>query len=100
MAKNPPKRPVAKRTAPKTTVRQRMRVAPGGVARVRSISAPDAHMMTATSTVFMTQPKYICVPSGPPPAPCLRYGLDPATGEYGIPPFGEEMDCATCKASR
>jgi hypothetical protein len=91
--------PTKRRVVKKTTLVGTPDVPPG-LERRRSISAPEAHMMTATSSVFMSQPRYICVPSGPPPFPCLRYGLDPNTGEYSIPPFGEPMDCAACRASR
>jgi hypothetical protein len=66
--------------------------------RLASITEADAHLMAARSEVSMGPPAYICVPTGPPPAPCLRYGRDPKTGEYSIPPNGEPMDCAACRA--
>jgi hypothetical protein len=73
---------------------------PKGFRRRRSIPAPDAHLLVATTSSFMAAPPFICVPTGPPPFPCLRYGLDPNTGQYSIPPFGQPMDCAACRASQ
>lgn len=72
---------------------------PKGFKRTRSISAADAHMLVATSAASFAQPPYICLPTGPG-GPCLRYYLDPATGAYTIPPFGEVMDCAACRGGR
>jgi hypothetical protein len=66
--------------------------------RPRSIGEANAHRLVALTTASMGPPPYICVPTGPPPAPCLRFRRDPNTGEYAIPPFGEPMDCATCRA--
>jgi hypothetical protein len=73
---------------------------PKGFKRQRSIAEADAHLMAARTDVSMGPPAYICVPTGPPPAPCLRYGRDPNTGEYSIPPKGEPMDCAACRAGQ
>jgi len=73
--------------------------APNGIRRKKSIAATEAHMLVATTSSFMGPPPFICVPTGPAPNPCLRYGLDPNTGQYSIPPFGELMDCAACRAS-
>jgi hypothetical protein len=73
-------------------------VVPAGHKRVKSISAANAHLLAATTAASMGPPPFICVPTGPPPAPCLRYYRDPKTGEYAIPPFGVEMDCAACRA--
>ncbi len=75
-------------------------VVPGDFNRPRSVAEPDAHLMAARTDVSMGPPAYICVPTGPPPAPCLRYGRDPNTGEYSIPPFGKPMDCAACRAGK
>ena len=73
---------------------------PKGFKRPKSISEPDAHLMVARTGASMGPPPYICVPTGPPPAPCLRFERDPATGEYAIPPGGIPMDCAACRAGR
>lgn len=102
MAKKVIKRPKskpAKRNVKRAVDREQL-VVPKGFKRQRLIKAANAHLLVATSSTFMTQPKYICMPTGPAPAPCLRYGLDPQTGEYSIPPFGELMSCAACRASR
>jgi hypothetical protein len=72
---------------------------PKGFKRPKSIREADAHLLVARTAASMAPPPYICVPTGPPPAPCLRYGRDPDTGDYDIPPFGEEMDCAACRGS-
>ena len=63
------------------------------------IRAAEAHLLVATTAASMGPPPYICVPTGPPPAPCLRFSRDPKTGDHTIPPFGEEMDCTTCRGS-
>jgi hypothetical protein len=68
--------------------------------RQRSIAEADAHLMAARTDASMGPPAYICVPTGPPPAPCLRYGRDPKTGEYSIPPNGTPMACSDCRAGR
>ena len=68
--------------------------------RQQSIAEADAHLMAARTAASMGPPAYICIPTGPPPAPCLRYGRDPKTGEYSIPPYGTPMDCAACRAGR
>jgi hypothetical protein len=73
---------------------------PKGFKRRKSIPAAHAHMLVATTAASMGPPPYICVPTGPPPSPCLRFGLDTKTGQYSIPPFGEEIDCATCRGGR
>jgi hypothetical protein len=70
---------------------------PKGVKRAKSISEPNAHALVARTAASMGPPPYICVPTGPPPAPCLRYSRDPNTGAYSIPPYGELMDCGTCR---
>jgi hypothetical protein len=72
---------------------------PKGFKRKKFIRAADAHLLVARTAASMAAPPFICVPTGPPPAPCLRYGLDPATGLYAIPPFGQVMDCTACRGS-
>jgi hypothetical protein len=73
-------------------------VVPDGFNRPKSIAESHAHALVARTDASMGPAPYICVPTGPPPAPCLRYRRDPNTGEYSIPPFGEPMDCAACRA--
>lgn len=73
-------------------------VVPEGFNRARTLTEPEAHALVARSAASMGPPPYICVPTGPPPAPCLRYQRDPKTGAYSIPPFGEVIDCAVCRA--
>lgn len=71
---------------------------PKGFRRKKGFSAPQAHLLVARSGASMGPPPYICVPTGPSPQdPCLRYYLDPKTGEYSIPPFGEIVPCAICR---
>jgi len=70
-----------------------------GFKRKKSIAAAEAHMLVAAASSSKGPPPFICVPTGPAPNPCLRYGLDPNTGQYNIPPFGELMDCAACRGS-
>jgi hypothetical protein len=70
---------------------------PKGFRRRKSIREANAHLMVARTAASFGPPQYICVPTGPPPAPCLRYGRDPSTGDYNIPPGGVVMDCATCR---
>jgi hypothetical protein len=77
--------------------RARAPAVPDNFDRQGSIAEADAHLMAARTAASMGPPAYICVPTGPPPAPCLRYGRDPNTGEYAIPPFGTPMDCAACR---
>jgi hypothetical protein len=84
---------VAKKVNPKFPI-------PRGFKRPRKLAAADAHLMVARTAATMGPPPYICTPTGPPPAPCLRYGLDRNTGEYSIPPYGVPMDCAACRAGR
>lgn len=84
---------MAKKRLPKRAL-----VVPDGFHRPKSIAETKAHALVALTAASMGPPPYICVPTGPPPAPCLRYSRDPNTGEYSIPPFGEPMDCATCRA--
>jgi hypothetical protein len=72
---------------------------PKGFRPRKFIRAAEAHELVARTSAFMAAPPHICVPTGPPPAPCLRYSRDPNTGDYNIPPFGEEMDCAACRGS-
>jgi hypothetical protein len=85
---------MAKKRASKRAV-----AVPSDFNRPKSITEPDAHALVARTAASMGPPPYICVPTGPPPAPCLRYRRDPKTGEYSIPPFGEPMDCAVCRGS-
>jgi hypothetical protein len=73
---------------------------PKGFKRRKSILGSEAHMLVATTSAFMGPPPFICVPTGPPPYPCLRYGRDPKTGQYNIPPWGEPVDCATCRGEK
>jgi hypothetical protein len=73
---------------------------PKGFKRPHKITEADAHLMAARTAASMGPPPYICTPTGPPPAPCLRYGLDKSTGEYSIPPYGVPMDCAACRAGK
>ena len=71
---------------------------PKGFRRRKGFSAPQAHLLVSTSAASMGPPPYICVPTGPSPQdPCLRYHLDPRTGEYSIAPFGEIVPCAICR---
>ncbi len=98
MAKKVYKRAAAKPGKP--AAREPKLVLPKGFKRRKSISAPEAHMMVATTAASMGPPPYICVPTGPPPFPCLRYHRDPNTGQYSIPPGGEPMDCATCRGGK
>jgi hypothetical protein len=69
---------------------------PAGFKRPRSIAGPQGHSLAASATTMAPLP-HICVPTGPPGSPCLKYTLDPTTGEYSVPRFGELMDCATCR---
>jgi hypothetical protein len=64
----------------------------------KSMSAAEAHMLVATTDASFGKPPYVCVPAGG--GVCLRYNLDPATGEYSIPPFGERMSCDECRGGR
>jgi hypothetical protein len=73
---------------------------PKGFKRRKSISEADAHLLVARTAASFGPPPYICVPTGPSPAPCLRYGRDPLTGDYNIPPDGVVVDCAACRAGR
>jgi len=82
---------------PKRSAAKKASALPKGFRRRKSISAPDAHMLAATTAASMGPPPYVCIPTGPPPSPCLRYGRDPNTGQYSIPPMGELMDCAACR---
>ena len=70
---------------------------PKGFKRPRSILGPQTSLAAAASGTSRAAPDHICVPTGGPKDPCLRYRLDPKTGQYSIPPFGELMDCATCR---
>lgn len=72
---------------------------PKGFKRRKSIPAAEAHLLVARTAASMAAPPYICVPTGPPPSQCLKYSLDPQTGQYDIPPYGELMDCAACRGS-
>jgi hypothetical protein len=90
---------MAKGKKPKDTTKEN-KLLPKGFKRKRKIKEADAHLMVARTTATMGPPPFICVASGPPPAPCLRYNRDPKTGEYSIPPFGIPMDCAACRAGR
>lgn len=68
--------------------------------RLEGFAEPEAHALVARTAASMGPPPYICVPTGAPPAPCLRYRRDPKTGAYNIPPFGEVMDCAKCRGAK
>src|SRR5262249_1936743 len=77
---------------------------PKGYVRAKSISSAEAARFFPVSVnegrftmaAEVSRPPYVCVRTGPPPNPCLRYRLDPATGQYSIPPYGEVIDCALC----
>src|SRR5690348_579887 len=107
MAKHPTKtsskragKPVRKtRTAPATAKSQGAELTvPKGFRRRNGYSASQDHLLVATSSASMGPPPYICVPTGPSPQdPCLRYYLDPKTGEYNRPPRGEVVPCSTCR---
>jgi hypothetical protein len=70
---------------------------PKGFRRKKSISAANAHLLVATSSAFMAPPPFMCQPTGPAPAPCLRFGYDAKSKTYSIPPYGELVDCEVCK---
>jgi hypothetical protein len=90
----------AKRKSRKSVTQPKKVELPKGLRRRKSIPAPQAHMLVASTSSFMAPPPYICVPTGPPPYPCLRYGRDPKTGQYSIPPWGKVMDCDACRAGK
>jgi hypothetical protein len=73
---------------------------PASVAKKRPkgpklIKEARAHFLVARTAASMGPAEYICVPSVDG---CLRFGRDPKTGDYSIPPYGELMDCATCRS--
>ena len=71
---------------------------PKGFKPRKGFSASQAHLLVASSAASMGPPPYICVPTGPSSKdPCLRFHLDPNTGQYNIPPFGEVIDCTLCR---
>jgi len=84
--------------AKKKRVAKKQLAVPAGFRRPQSISEAKAHLMVARTAASMGPPPYICLPTGAPPAPCLRFKRDPNTGDYNIPPGGEPMDCATCRS--
>jgi len=93
MTKKAKPKKIAKKVDPKLPI-------PKGFKRPHKIAEADAHLLAARTAASMGPPPYICTPTGPPPAPCLRFGRDPNTGEYSIPPYGVPMDCAACRAGR
>lgn len=48
---------------------------------------------------FSSDPRRICVPTGPTNSPCLRFYLNPQTGLYDMPPGGEKISCSDCRTS-
>ena len=98
MTKHPTRRAKRPSKKDKENLDKSSVAAPNGFGRKKPIAAAEPHMLVATTSSFMGPPPFICVPTGPPPNPCLRYSLDPNTGQYSIPPSGKLMDCAACRA--
>jgi len=96
MAKKVKKAKSAKKKTKKKKSKQALKI-PKGFKRPRAILGPQTSLADPAMGGSKAAPDHICVPTGGTNDPCLRYRLDPNTGQYSIPPFGELMDCATCR---
>ena len=98
-AKKRTKKTATKSSSKKSARGAAQRVAPlklpEGFVAPKAIAAAEANVYASKSAAAEPN-RFICIPSGPPPYPCLRYRYDPATGQYfrtDDPP----MDCDTCR---
>jgi hypothetical protein len=101
MATRPTSKGKKQKTAAKTTTRSKAKKSTRKAKTTANFALPmSMHLSRSVNpavAVLAGPAHYLCVPSGPPPALCVRYVYDPATHQYFKDKTVEPMDCTVCR---